>query len=95
MNIKKQYPTIIKVERLYIKGGIPISKVRIDFSSNRAVSILIKNKRLLLDDENTSFAIQPYTPPLKILRCYNCQQYNDHTAANGPRKDKPICFRCG
>ncbi|CAF4917937.1 unnamed protein product [Rotaria sp. Silwood1] len=26
LDIKKQYPTIIKVERLYIKGGIPISK---------------------------------------------------------------------
>jgi hypothetical protein len=95
LDIKKQYPTIIKVERLYIKGGLPISKVRIDFSSNQEVNKIIKNKRLLLDDENTSFSIQPYSPPLRILRCFNCQQYNSHIAANCPHKDKPTCFRCG
>ena len=32
---------------------------------------------------------------MKILRCYNCQQYSDHVAANCPRKDTPVCFRCG
>ncbi|CAF1138825.1 unnamed protein product [Rotaria sordida] len=95
LEIKKQYPTIIKVERLYIKGGIPISKVRIDFSSNQEVNKIIKNKRLLLDDDNISFMIQPYSPPLRILRCFNCQQYNDHIAANCPHKDNPTCFRCG
>ncbi|CAF3396752.1 unnamed protein product [Rotaria sp. Silwood2] len=93
-DIKKQYPTIIKVERLYVKDRIPISKVRIDFSSNQEVKKIIQNKCLLLDDENTSFMIQPYSPPAKILRCFNCQQYNDHIAANCPHKDKPICFRC-
>ncbi|CAF3374466.1 unnamed protein product [Rotaria sp. Silwood2] len=95
LDIKKQCPTIIKVERLYIRGGIPISKVRIGFSSNQEVNKIIKNKRLLLDDDNTSFVIQPYSPPLRILRCFNCQQYNDHIAANCPHKDNPICFRCG
>ena len=95
LDLKKQYPTIIKVERLYVKGGIPISKVRIDFSSNREVIKIMKDKRLLLDDDNTSFAVQPYSPPMKILRCYNCQQYNDHIAANCPHKDNPVCFRCG
>jgi len=94
-DIKKQYPTIIKVERLYVKDRIPISKVRIDFSSNQEVKKIIQNKCLLLDDENTSFMIQPYSPPAKILRCFNCQQYNDHIAANCPHKDKPTCFRCG
>ncbi|CAF3948669.1 unnamed protein product [Rotaria sp. Silwood1] len=95
LDIRKQYPTIIKVERLYIKGGIPISKVRIDFSSNQDVNKIIKNKKLLLDDDNMSFMIQPYSSPLRILRCFNCQQYNDHIAANCPHKDNPICFRCG
>ncbi|UJR19423.1 hypothetical protein I4U23_022553 [Adineta vaga] len=95
IDIKKLYPTIIKVERLYVKGGQPISKVRIDFSSNQEVKKIVENKRLLLDDENTSFAIQPYTPPVRILRCFNCQQYNDHISANCPHKDKPTCFRCG
>ena len=94
-DIKKYYPTIIKAERLYIKGGIPISKVRIDFSSNVEVNKVIKSKRLLLDDEHTSFAIQPYSAPLRILRCYNCQQYNDHIAAYCPHKNNPVCFRCG
>jgi hypothetical protein len=94
-DVKNQYPTVVKVERIYVKGGIPISKVRIDFSSNRELSNIIKNKRILLDDENTSYPIQQYIPPLKVLRCYNCQQYNDHVASNCPRKDTPICFRCG
>jgi len=94
-DIKKQYSTIIKVERLYVKGGVPISKVRIDFSSNQEVINILKSKRLLLDDENTSFAIQSYAPPIKVLRCFNCQQYNDHVAAQCPYKDNPICFRCG
>ncbi|CAF1457125.1 unnamed protein product [Adineta steineri] len=94
-DIKKQYPTIIKVERLYVKDRIPISKVRIDFFSNQEVKKIILNKRLLLDDENTSFVIQPYSPPAKVLRCFNCQQYNDHITANCLLKDKPKCFRCG
>ncbi|CAF2988066.1 unnamed protein product [Rotaria sp. Silwood2] len=55
-DIKKKYPRIVKVERLYIKGGIPISKVRIDFSSNQEVNKIIRNKRLLLDNANTSDA---------------------------------------
>jgi ribosomal protein RSM22 (predicted rRNA methylase) len=91
VDIKKQYPTIVKVERLLIKGGIPISKVRIDFSSDQEVNKIMKNKRLLLDDTNTSFAIQPYSPPFKVLRCFNCQQYNDHIAANCPHKNNPNC----
>lgn len=94
-DIKKQYPSIIKVERMLVRGGIPIAKVRIDFSSNNDVQKILKDKRLLLDDENTSFAVQQYSPPLKVLRCFNCQQYNDHIAANCPHKDKPTCFRCG
>jgi hypothetical protein len=95
LDVKKQYPSIIKVERMLVRGGIPIAKVRIDFSSNTDIQKILKNKRLLLDDENTSFPVQQYYPPFKILRCYNCQQYNDHVAANCPRKDNPICFRCG
>ena len=94
-NIKKQYPTTIKVERLYARGGVPVSKIRIDFSSNEEVTLILKKKKLLIDEENTPFEILPYTPPIKILRCYNCQQYNDHIAANCPHKDNPVCFRCG
>ena len=94
-DVKQQHPSIIKVERMLVRGGIPIAKVRIDFSSNDEVQKILKSKRLLLDDENTSFPVQQYYPPFKILRCYNCQQYNDHVAANCPRKDNPICFRCG
>lgn len=93
--IKKQYATIVKVERLFIKGGKPISKIRIDFSSSEELKSILKNKSILLDDANTSYKIEPYIPPTKILRCYNCQQYNDHTAINCPNKDKPVCFRCG
>jgi hypothetical protein len=80
---------------MLVRGGTPISKVRIDFSSNEDVQKILKNKRLLLDEENTSYPVQQYYPPFKILRCYNCQVYNDHVAANCPRKDNPICFRCG
>jgi hypothetical protein len=89
-DIKKQYSTVVKVERLFVKGGIPISKVRIDFSANRELSVILKNKRILLDEESTSYSIQPYTPPMKILRCFNCQQYNDHIAVNCPHKDAPV-----
>ena len=95
LDVKKQYPSIIKVERMLARGGIPIAKVRIDFSSSEAVQKILKSKRLLLDDENTSFPVQQYYPPCKILRCYNCQQYNDHIAANCPHKNNPVCFRCG
>ena len=94
LDVKKQYPSIIRVERMRVRGGTPIAKVRIDFSSNDVVQKLLKNKRLVLDDENTSFAVQQYHPPFKILRCYNCHQYNDHVASNCPDKENPICFRC-
>lgn len=94
-DVKRQYPSIIKVERMLVRGGIPIAKVRIDFSSKVDMQSILKNNRILLDDENTSFPVQQYFPPFKILRCYNCQRYNDHVAANCPHKDNPVCFRCG
>ena len=95
IDFKKQYSSIIKVERLYIKNRVPISKVRIDFSSNEHLQQILKQKKLLLDDEHTSFKIQPYIPPIQVLRCFNCQQYDDHISSNCPRKDHPVCFRCG
>ncbi|CAF0895772.1 unnamed protein product [Adineta ricciae] len=95
IDLKKQYPSIVKIERLYVRNGIPMPKVRIDFSSNEDTQQILKNKKLLLDDEHTSFKVQPYVPPVKVLRCFNCQQYDDHVASNCPQKDNPVCFRCG
>ena len=82
------------MDRLYVRGGVPISKVRIDFSSNEEITQILRNKRMILDDENTSFMVQPYSPPIKIPRCFNCQMYSDHIASNCPQKDNPTCFRC-
>ncbi len=31
-DLRKKYPSVVKIERLYVKVGIPISKVRIEFS---------------------------------------------------------------
>ncbi|CAF4688563.1 unnamed protein product [Rotaria sp. Silwood2] len=93
--LKLQYKTIIKSERLYVRGGRPIPKIRIDFSSNKELSEILKNKHMLLDDCPTCYPIESYVPPPKVLRCYICQQYDDHVAAYCPNKDKPICFKCG
>jgi hypothetical protein len=93
--LKQQYPTIVRVVRLFITGGRPLSKVRVDFSSFNELSAILKSKRLVLDDDNTAFAVEPYLPPTRILRCYNCQAYDDHVAAHCPNKESPICFRCG
>ncbi|CAF2435620.1 unnamed protein product [Rotaria sp. Silwood2] len=93
--LKLRYKTIIKCERMFVKGGRPIPRIRIDFSSNKELTEIIQNKRILLDDDNTAYTIEPYVSPTRILRCYNCQQYDDHIAARCPNKDKPICFKCG
>ena len=85
-DIKKQYWTAANAKRLFVRGGKPIAKVRIDFSSNKELSAIIKSKRILFDEANTSFQIEPYVPSTKVLRCYNCQQYNDHTALNCQNK---------
>lgn len=95
IDIKKQHPSIVKIERLFVRNGIPIPKVRIDFSSNDDIQRIIKNKKILVDDEHTSFKVQHYIPPIKVLRCFNCQQYEDHIASNCPFKNNPVCFRCG
>ncbi|CAF1066983.1 unnamed protein product [Didymodactylos carnosus] len=50
---------------------------------------------MLFDDDNTAYTIEPYVSPTRVLRCYICQQYDDHIAAYCPNKDKPICFKCG
>ena len=92
--LKQLYPSIIRAVRLFINGGRPLSKVRIDFSSYKELSSILKAKRILLDDNNTAFAVEPYVPPTRILRCYNCQVYDDHIAAHCPSKNNPICFRC-
>ncbi|CAF2758798.1 unnamed protein product [Rotaria sp. Silwood2] len=93
--LKVRYKTIIKGERLFVKGGRVIPRIRIDFSSNKELGEILKSKRILLDDDNTAYTIEPYVPPTRILRCYICQQYDDHVAAHCPNKDKPICFKCG
>ncbi|CAF4514670.1 unnamed protein product, partial [Rotaria sp. Silwood2] len=93
--LKQRYKTIIKGERLFVKGGRLIPRIRVDFSSNKELSEMLKNKRILLDDNNTAYTIEPYVPPTRILRCYICQQYDDHVVAHCPNKDKPICFKCG
>jgi hypothetical protein len=93
--LKKRYSTIVRTERLYFKGGRPISKVRIDFSSYKELPQILKTKRILMDDDNMSYAIEPYTPPTRILRCFVCQKYDDHVAAHCPNKNDPICFKCG
>ena len=93
--LQVQYKTIIRSERLYVRGGRPIPKIRIDFSSNKELTEITKSKRMLLDDGHTCYSTEPYVPPLKVLRCYNCQQYDDHVAAHCPNKDEPICFKCG
>ncbi|CAF4400242.1 unnamed protein product, partial [Rotaria sp. Silwood2] len=93
--LKERFKTIIKGERLFVKGGRAILIIRVDFSSNKELSEILKNKRILLDDNNTAYTIESYVPPTRILRCYICQQYDDHVAAHCPNKDKPICFKCG
>ncbi|CAM4762661.1 unnamed protein product [Rotaria magnacalcarata] len=93
--LKLRYKTIIKGERMFVKGGRPIPRIRIDFSSNKELTEILQSKRILLDDDNTAYTIEPYVPPTRILRCYNCQQYDDHIAVRCPNKDKPICFKCG
>ncbi|CAF1321859.1 unnamed protein product [Didymodactylos carnosus] len=93
--LKIQYPSIVKAGRLYIRGGRRISKVRLDFSSNQHLPEILKRKNIVLDDDNTSYRIEPYIPPTRVLRCYVCQEYGGHTAANCSKKDNPICFKCG
>ncbi|CAF0770622.1 unnamed protein product [Adineta ricciae] len=92
--LKQCYPSIVRAVRLFISGGRPLSKVRVDFSSYKELSSILKAKRILLDDDNTAFAVEPYVPPTRILRCYNCQAYDVHIAAHCPSKNNPVCFRC-
>ncbi|CAF1241880.1 unnamed protein product [Adineta ricciae] len=94
LDVKKKYKSITKVERMLVGGGRPIAKVRIDFSSKAELQTILKNKRILIDEENTSFQVLQYHPPVKILRCFNCQEYNSHIAADCPRKENPTCYRC-
>ena len=94
-DLKTNYPTIIKVKRLWLNGRISISKVRINFSSSKEINKIKKAKRLLMDDNNADFAIQTYSlPPRIILRCFNCEKYNDPIAAKCRLRNNPICFRC-
>ena len=92
--LKQHYPSIVRAVRLFINGGRPLSKVRVDFSTYKDLSMILKSKRILLDDDNTAFPVEPYLPPTRILRCYNCQAYDDHIAAHCPNKNNPVCFRC-
>lgn len=93
--LKQHYPTIVRAVRLFVKNGRPLNKIRLDFSSYKELSTILKTRRILLDDNNTAFTIEPYQAPTRVLRCYNCQAYNDHIAAHCPNKNDPICFRCG
>ena len=92
--LKSRYPSIVRVVRLYRRGGHPLSKIRVDFASNSELGTILKAKCVLLNEDNTAFAVEPYVPPTQVLRCYNCQAYEDHVAAHCPNKSNPVCFRC-
>ena len=92
--LKRIHPSIVRVVRLFRNGGRPLPKVRADFSSHVELSAILRAKRIVLDDANTAFPVEPYLPPTRILRCYNCQAYDDHIAAHCPNKNTPVCFRC-
>ncbi|CAF1436364.1 unnamed protein product [Adineta ricciae] len=93
-DLKCQYSSIIRTVRMYRNGGYPLQKVRIDFASFKEVSDLLKAKRLLVEDSNISFPVEPYIQPTRVLRCYVCQAYDDHISAHCPNRNDPICFRC-
>ena len=92
---KQQYPSIVRAVRLFVKGGRPLNKIRLDFSTYKELPSILKSRRILFDDNNTAFNIEPYLAPTRVLRCYNCQAYNDHIAAHCPNKNDSICFRYG
>lgn len=93
-DLKQQYPAIIRSARLFRAGGRPLPKVRVDFSSYKTIAELLQSKRILLEDSNLAYPIEPYVQPTRILRCYNCQAYDDHISAHCPNKNDPVCFRC-
>jgi len=82
--LKLQYKMIIIGERLNIQGGQLIPKIPIDFSSNKELPDILKNKLMLLDDDNTAYTIEQYVPLPRVLICYICQQYDNHIAAHCP-----------
>ena len=92
--LKQQYPAIIRSARLFRAGGRPLAKVRIDFSSYKSIAELCQSKRILLEDSNLAYPVEPYVQPTRILRCYNCQAYDNHISAHCPNKNDPVCFRC-
>ncbi|CAF1029307.1 unnamed protein product [Rotaria magnacalcarata] len=57
-------------------------------------SIVHAVRLFIADNDNTAFAVESYLPPTRILRCYNCQVYDDHVEAHCPNKNNPVCFRC-
>ncbi|CAF1473656.1 unnamed protein product [Rotaria sordida] len=61
--LKQHYPSIVRVVRIFISGGRPFSKVRVDFSSYKELSMILKSKLILLDDDNTAFDVEPYLLP--------------------------------
>ncbi|CAF4884301.1 unnamed protein product [Rotaria sp. Silwood1] len=68
-------------------------QMSVQFAST-SVHLTLQTLSFVLDDDNTAFDVEPYIPPSRILRCYNCQVYDDHIAAHCPNKDNTVCFRC-
>ena len=64
--LRLQYKTIVRCARLYIREGRAIPKIRIDFSSNSELRGILKRKRMMLDEEHTSYAVEPYLPPPRV-----------------------------
>ncbi|CAF0990688.1 unnamed protein product [Didymodactylos carnosus] len=54
-DFRMQHSTVVKVERLFINGGKPILKVRVDFSDSREVTGILKQKKILLDENSTAY----------------------------------------
>ncbi|CAF1474570.1 unnamed protein product, partial [Rotaria sordida] len=66
--LRQHYPSIVSVVRLFINGGRPLSKARMNLSSYKKLSIILKSKRILLDDDKTALVVKPHLSPTRILQ---------------------------
>ena len=87
--MRTDYPSLVKLTRMFVKEDTPLNLVRADFHSISQVKQLLLKQVICIGQ--LEHPIKPYHSPVRIEKCRKCHSH-DHTSATCQAPQR--CMRC-
>ena len=87
--LRAEYPTLVKLTRMFVKEGTPLNLVRADFKSISQVKQLLHKQVIHIG--KLEHPVKPYHPPARIGKCKKCHSH-DHSSTD--YQSPQLCMRC-